>query len=44
MSYKERFKYMDWVEIDINGWHLKEGAPSYVKKAFEDYMKDDMFE
>lgn len=42
--YKEEFKYMEWIEIDIDGWHLKKDAPEEVKKAYEEYMKDDTLE
>lgn len=42
--FKNEFKYMEWVVIDINGWHLKENAPDNVKKAFDEYMKDDSLE
>lgn len=41
MSYKSEFEYMEWVEIDMMGWHLKDNAPNYVEKAFNEYMKDD---
>ena len=38
------FKYMEWVYIDMYGWHLKNNAPDYVVKAFDEYMKDDSLE
>lgn len=38
--YKGEFEYMQYVDVDITGWHLKENAPDYVKKAFEEYRKD----
>ena len=38
------FKYMEWVDMDMYGWHLKDNAPDYVKKAFDEYMKDDSIE
>ena len=42
--FKTEFEYMEWVEIDIDGWHLKDGAPEEVIKAFEEYIKDDTIE
>lgn len=32
--------FMEWVEIDYDGWHLKPDAPEDVKKKFDAYMKE----
>jgi len=32
--------FMDWVEVDLDGWHLKEGAPEDVRQAFAAYMRE----
>jgi hypothetical protein len=31
----------EWMIFDPGNWHLKDGAPDDVKKAFKDYMKED---
>ena len=31
--------FMDWVEVTMNGWELKDSAPVGVKQDFELYMQ-----
>ena len=31
--------FMEWVEVDFDGWHLKENAPEKVKIAYNKYME-----
>ncbi|BBE31837.1 hypothetical protein OSSY52_19780 [Tepiditoga spiralis] len=35
------FKYMEWMEIELDNWKLKKDAPDYVKKEWEKYKKID---
>jgi len=34
-------EFMDYVDMDLDNWKIKEDAPEWVKKAFEEYMKDE---
>ena len=40
MSTPMEFEYMEWVEVDINGWKLKKDAPEDVKKAYDEFFKN----
>lgn len=37
---KPRFIDSPYFVMEMDNWHLKEGAPEEVKKEFEQYMKD----
>ena len=32
------FEYMEWVDVTIDGWKLKDGAPQEVVEAFKLWM------
>ena len=32
------FEYMEWVIVEMDNWHLKEGAPPEVVEAFKEWM------
>lgn len=35
----EDFMLTEWFVPEVDNWHLKEGAPPDVVKAFEDYKR-----
>ena len=38
-------KFMDWIDVDENGWHLKEDAPEHIKQEYEQWKKEnEMYE
>lgn len=34
MTTPQEFEYMEWVEITLDGWKLKDDAPQEVVRAF----------
>lgn len=30
-----------WLEMEVDNWHLKEGAPTEIVEAYEEYLKKD---
>ena len=32
--------FMDYVEMDLWDWKIKEDAPDWAKEEFEEYMKE----
>jgi len=31
--------FAEWVELETDNWHLKPGAPDWVRKEFDEWMK-----
>lgn len=31
--------FMEWVEVDVDGWKLKKNAPENIKNKFYNYMQ-----
>ena len=40
MASPSRFKYMEWIIVEVDNWHLKEDAPDYVVKAYKEWIKE----
>jgi len=32
--------FMNWIIVDENGWRLREDAPDYIKKQYEEWKKE----
>jgi len=32
--------FMEWVEVTVDGWELKDDAPADVRKEFDIYMEN----